>query len=907
MRHDLKNGKSLDEAEKRISLDIPQDDGQKETSSPNIKPFTNATSTPTFSDTFYDISSPVETEEIMATTEKRKPTIAEENDLFLESCRNDGILAKRGMATNFVENPILKKAEKTVNNSTSVIDSSTSFTRNADIIEINTAVLARSSAEDVAALEALTSKKDEVSRFRRKHVDYGNNNAMHEVISQKLYALTGMTSPDTKIMVDKKEVRESGALEISIISPMIVGYKDLGDFLIEGSATRFIAPENHDKWKSAAEEIKSINDSSITTDQDKLRRVKLMSEIYDMLPNYFHNEIEKSFAASKFIGNWDFANFNLNNIGCEFELDGEGQVISFRSAFVDFGNSGVIGFGGKYKELSLERANTEAKPQDKKPKDYDPALKLNEEEERLVTEEIIKEITRINNDTNLSKSDKKLRSKLIEEAGNNIIGQGFKIEEEEEKIMMEEMIKICTTNSQSPSQKKLKNQVRNKAVNSILGNLIYQESPSEENSALIKSLLFKESHHIREEEAGMEIDPDSTGFLTISDLPRNTPFALLFRNVLKQKFNAAINALQLDEASDPSDFLDPDKKQPIHLKKSFYRDSEIEMAFRLSLIPDEAISYVINKWDLSEDFPQIFVMPDNIEDPERYRGEALANIFKQRKNTLTSLIPAEIINDWIANNKAKAIAAEESVKMSLFEQTDAECNISRNSISERVLPDVKCGKVSELACAIKDSIEKEKIRIIKDQHFPQTEEIKSKRELLSENIESRQGLEELPMSEKTARAISTFMKNEDQLKSDLDKLQKQLKKLEEKSTAKLILEFIKDNSARWNAEIIDSDPSYNLFDLKRISKIIKTVSNQESLKNSESSANSFNSITSLDESYSSDEVSKHSINAVIYEEFIKILDKISSPVQNIITDPETRMSPTLSLQMTGMNKEIRII
>jgi len=206
MRHDLKNGKpfyrskSLDEAEKRISLDIPQDDGQKETSSPNIKPFTSATSKPTF----YDTSSPVEKEEIMATTEKRKPTIAEENDLFLESCRNDGILAKRGMATNFVENPILKKAEKTVNNSTSVIDSSTSFTRNADIIEINTAVLARSSAEDVAALEALTSKKDEVSRFRRKHVDYGNNNAMHEVISQKLYALTGMTSPDTKIMVDKK-------------------------------------------------------------------------------------------------------------------------------------------------------------------------------------------------------------------------------------------------------------------------------------------------------------------------------------------------------------------------------------------------------------------------------------------------------------------------------------------------------------------------------------------------------------------------------------------------------------------------------------------------------------------------------------------------------------------------------
>jgi hypothetical protein len=475
---------------------------------------------------------------------------------------------------------------------------------------------------------------------------------------------------------------------------------------------------------------------------------------------------------------------------------------------------------------------------------------------------------------------------------------------------MEEMIRICTANSQSHSQKKLKNQVRNKAVNSILGNLIYQESPSEENSALIKSLLFKESHHIREEDAGMEIDPDSTGFLTISDLPRNTPFALLFRNVLKQKFNAAINSLQLDETSDPSDLftlLNPDKKQPIHLKKSFYRDSEIEMAFRLSLIPDEAISYVINKWDLSEDFPQIFVMPDNIEDPERYRGEALANIFKQRKNTLTSMIPAEIINDWIANNKAKAIAAEESVRMSLFEQTDAECAISRNSISERVLPDVYCGKVTELACAIKDSIEKEKIRIIEDQHFPQTEEIKSKRELLSKNIESRQVLQELTISEKITRAISTFMKNEDQLKSNLDKLQKQLEKLEEKSANKLILEFIKDNYARWNTEIIDSEPSYNLFDLKRISKIIKTVSNQESLKKSESSTNSFNSIASLDESYSSDEVSKNSINAVIYEEFIKILDKISSPVQNRFTDPETRMSPTLSLQMTGMNKEIRII
>jgi hypothetical protein len=102
-----------------------------------------------------------------------------------------------------------------------------------------------------------------------------------------------------------------------------------------------------------------------------------MDSIYQIMPDYFHTEIEKSFAASKFIANWDFANLNLNNIGCRFTLNREGEVIGFESVFVDFGNSGAIGFKGKYKENSLDHANTEAKNFTESPKDYDPALAFN--------------------------------------------------------------------------------------------------------------------------------------------------------------------------------------------------------------------------------------------------------------------------------------------------------------------------------------------------------------------------------------------------------------------------------------------------------------------------------------------------------------------------------------------------
>ncbi|MBU6339583.1 MAG: hypothetical protein KGQ36_06430, partial [Rickettsiales bacterium] len=159
-------------------------------------------------------------------------SLEEEKAKLLADARFGGKLYSQGIATEFVENPLLKNAEKTVNNSTSV-DPKTSFTRGANVIEIDRHLYTRSSEEDMSSMQALTNDKiDLINRFRRKRIAYGNHNAMHEVMSQKLFSLTGMFSPDTKIMIHESEIRDNGTLEASIISPMITGYKDLGDFLI---------------------------------------------------------------------------------------------------------------------------------------------------------------------------------------------------------------------------------------------------------------------------------------------------------------------------------------------------------------------------------------------------------------------------------------------------------------------------------------------------------------------------------------------------------------------------------------------------------------------------------------------------------------------------------------------------
>ncbi|MBU6339274.1 MAG: hypothetical protein KGQ36_04785, partial [Rickettsiales bacterium] len=724
---------------------------------------------------------------------------------------------------------------------------------------------------------------------------------------------------------------------------------------------RFIDSKNLESWIKKRKEIEDINEKESITNQDKTKRIKLMSEIYDMLPNYFHNEIEKAFAASKFIGNWDFANFNLNNIGCKFELDREGNIISFTSAFVDFGNSGVIGFGGKYKELSHQRANTEAKSKEAKPQDYDPALKLTKDEERLVKYKMKREAKRIIDSdfsdiaTNAN-SDKNFQNRLITQAKNNLIkrldddldenlasiivlddgrktGIEFKENEEtkkqREELIKEEMIRICSTDNPSYEEKKLQNQLKNKSINNLYLSLIEaKESKSEEksfalrNEDLIRSIIFKTSHHIREEEAHIVIDtktktlatetpatetPATTGLLTISDLPRNLPFAFLLKDALKQKTQEGNNYLD-------SNLLNvvKESKERLHLRESFYRDSEIEMAFRLSLITDETISYVTNKWNLGKDYKQTFAIPNNLPNPEIYQDKNLADIFKKRKNILANSVPKKIIDNWVKKNRAKAITAEESVRLSIIEQSDGSCDIVRtNSVSARTEDDIEYPEMKVLIAKIKSEIEKKKKEIhdnidSEDEEMKETKQnIEDKKILLERNEESHKILESAAIDQIIKEQfIETLVKNITSMALEIKRDSARLEARTAELTNSKILEFIDRSSKTWNLEIFDSDPSYDLFDLRRIATIAskKTVSLSEPepsfkspiksspVRSMSKSTSTFSFIT-VDSDNDSDNDKKPSsetphyqpdqntLNLLIYDEFIKILDKISNNIQ----------------------------
>lgn len=451
--------------------------------------------------------------------------------------------------------------------------------------------------------------------FRVKDIKYGNNNAMWEVLSSQLYALTGLGVPDNRLLIySERETRENGAPKVFVASPLANGYFDLGQFLTDDNMLRFIEESNQESWRLLKNRVKEIDEQEVITDLDKKERNSLYEELYKMLPDYFHQEIQKAFAASKFIGNWDFANLNLSNIGVKFTLDSQGNVIGLRAIFVDFGNSGVIGFRGKYKEASLDIANTEAKTKAASPNDYDPQLIFSSQETDLL-KSVLREIKE--NPEDLDSKDYKVRSRAINKA----------VEFLEEESEFPDVI--------SPTI--------------FVGEYLDELSKIGEKKLmrdLLGSILFKCSHHIMPSEAKMEIDKRTTGFLTMSDLPRNLPFGAILRSVIEKK------TWRVGDG------------------QNIYENSEIEVAFRLSLISDQAIEAIAQKWFLSEEFPNIFPVPEDFKKDPKYNSVAgVAEIFKQRKKDLISLIPEEVVNEWARNNPIIAVAAEQEVRLAIASRT----------------------------------------------------------------------------------------------------------------------------------------------------------------------------------------------------------------------------------------------
>lgn len=696
---------------------------------------------------------------------------SQEFEIFLEDYSQNGLHCNDGTVLNLEDNPKLKVGE------TEDLD----FSHSASEMTTSTR----------AAFKVTDLSKDKEDTLRVKFINYGNYNAMCEVEAAHIYRLAGMAAPQTQFLIHKAYPRrENGAPQVLIASPMITGYSDLGDFFISPVVDKFIQHQKievQQEVRILQQRILDINEKSkdVITAEDKIERIRLMKKIYNYLPDYFHQEIEKAFAASKLVNNWDFANLSLNNIGCKWTLDNN-KVVKFESAFVDFGNSGPIGFGGKVKERSLARANTEAKIQLNKPRDYDPAIAFTE-----------------------------IESKFIEEKG-GVLPIAKELAEEESRI---------------------------------------EKTLSAGEINFRRKIISKEAHHIRPSEANFQIASDMIGMLSISDLPRNFAFGFLLEPAIKAKSIAANKIIC--EAIDEVDSL---KDAKTDLSRSIFRDSEIEMAYRFSLIKDEAIDAVIDKWHLQKDFPETFPTPEDL-DPERYCAEGVKNIYKERRNFLANSVPKEVVEEWIYSHPAQAINAEYSVMLASLEEvqlTDIPSTTSETSSSAtrgatkiQIFYDIqnKELEISNLSCT----------------EYPEVmETLRGKmNELTSCNalIEQLNQLEQSPVIEGAKDAL---LQKKDNLKTVIDQ-----KKLE------LTVNFITNNIENWKRDYLGLEdmPNCNPLDIERLRKIYRA---QPQLNSKARKGIAF------DEENHARNADLHQENIFILRSVTEILDRMSA-----ITHPAT--------------------
>ncbi len=625
----------------------------------------------------------ISTEEILELGKKDRRNVLQ--DFWHKYCgiTEDGYRytygAQSGRMINFFRNRLFKNISD-IRGGESEKDP-TASTREALYVEYDK--YAPQKERDNAVARELPDGKD--TKIRAKRIKYGNHNAMWEVMSGHLYRLTGLSAPDSRMMICE-DYEEDKIPDVYVASPMITGYYDLGNFLIDETViTAFIDDEEKlEVWRLEKAKIDEINRKSTRGESidgaDKIARIKAMGNIYNLLPHYVHNEIEKSFAAGKFIGNWDFANFNLNNIGVKFTFDRERKVASFESVFVDFGNSGRSGFGGGGKKQSKHRANSEAKKLTAESKDSDPALVFTEIELNFIQrsrssfqEEELAEIKKVEKDLEMGQINQTDHEKKLDKIN--------------EKYFNKAVTKIA---------KELADNEESKGMNL-----------SDDEVNFRRSIIFKAVHHIRPQEASLEIDANTMGLLTISDLPRNLPFGVLFESALKAKTQAALKIIRnaTVDLSDADQDLSLRSLPQISSDASIYRDSEIEMAFRLSLITNQAIDKVVKNWYLYEEFPDVFAPTNASEDDHEYEScDQIAEIFKKRRDVLVASIPQEVIDGWVARNKPWAIAAQESVNLMILKETrDCDPEFEEKYPFEPISGDASPQKASSLSLSRKSS------------------------------------------------------------------------------------------------------------------------------------------------------------------------------------------------------------
>jgi len=245
-----------------------------------------------------------------------------------------------------------------------------------------TAVQAPGTSEGASTQAAHYRADNEGNRYRLKfNKDRPQVTFCDVFVPRFLESIGFPDEPAAAFVCDPHNQLGKGAGAVWIASPELPGFKDVGAFLVE-SGIHHVEPDlraaytqhldNHTRQMEqvqaliAQPEIKALlerypkggfdqlDESEHTLLQPLrdcyLKALQAQDKMLPLLPPVFSRLLLRKFYMNEIIGNWDFENHDRANTGYTVN---NGTV---RVHTVDFGNSGPIGYGGKFKHESGKSA-----------------------------------------------------------------------------------------------------------------------------------------------------------------------------------------------------------------------------------------------------------------------------------------------------------------------------------------------------------------------------------------------------------------------------------------------------------------------------------------------------------------------------------------------------------------------
>lgn len=225
--------------------------------------------------------------------------------------------------------------------------------------------------------------------YRVKHNAGRAAVTFHEVFAGRLSEALGFNHAPRASLIAHRPDSNGRAEGVRIASSLVVGFRDLGQFLQrdglshvpanlkQAYATRLAehqAAQGAVQAALAEPDVKALLQKHPKGGFSKLgpaehrtmqalrdahrRALQAEDQMLELLPSEFRSQLLHAFYASEVLGNWDFMNHERANTGFAFE---NGKPRCFT---VDYGNSGPIGFGGRRTEDSLACANEPARIDD---------------------------------------------------------------------------------------------------------------------------------------------------------------------------------------------------------------------------------------------------------------------------------------------------------------------------------------------------------------------------------------------------------------------------------------------------------------------------------------------------------------------------------------------------------------